>query len=162
MGPGAPAAHTAESMRATSRRLRALTLGPFEAGVSALETDELDADEVSDAACADAGLVHGGSGSASADPVPLDRVAFDALTVGNPSTQVEDFSSFTLGLNASPLTLVNGAATFTASAPNITTGFCTSGLCLAGNQGSGTRILDSFPSGTSALRGLPIPTKQQD
>lgn len=90
----------------------------------------------------------GWSGAASAMPVQLDQTAFDALTAGNPTTQIEDFSSFPLGLNSTPLVLGNGTVTFTASAPNIGTAFCASGRCLAGNQGTGTRVFDAFPGGT--------------
>lgn len=91
-------------------------------------------------------LMLGWSGAASALPVQLDRTQFDALTAGNPTTQVEDFELFSTGLQSNPLSLANGTVTFTASTPNITT--CTSGRCLAGNQGTGTRTFDALPGGT--------------
>lgn len=90
----------------------------------------------------------GWSGAVSATPMQLSRTQFDALTAGNPTTQVEDFSLFTPGLTSNPLSLANGIVTFTASTPNIGMAFCTSGPCLAGNQGSGTRSFDAFPTGT--------------
>ena len=89
----------------------------------------------------------GTSGAAHALPVQLTQPQFGALTAGNP-TQVEEFEFFSVGLQSQPLVLVNGTATYTAASPNIGTAFCSSGQCLAGNNGTGARTFDSFPTGT--------------
>ena len=91
------------------------------------------------------------SGVARALPTQLSRTQFETLTTGNLTTQVEDFESFFIGLEVSPLTLLNGTATFTASVPNITDAvtLCTSGKCMAGSGDSrGLRAFDAFPMGT--------------
>lgn len=87
-------------------------------------------------------------GTAHAIPIQLTRTQFEALTAGNPSTQVEDFESFGTGLNPSPLQLVNGRVSFTEASPNIQTGNCSSGKCLTANNVVGTRVFDDFPTGT--------------
>jgi hypothetical protein len=91
------------------------------------------------------------SGVARALPTQLSRTQFETLTTGNSTTLVEDFESFFIGLEVSPLTLLNGTATFTASVPNITDAItlCTSGKCMAGSGDSrGLRAFDAFPVGT--------------
>jgi hypothetical protein len=82
--------------------------------------------------------------------VQLGRTEFEALTIGDLTTIVDDFERFSPGLQNNPLTLLNGTVTFTASGPNISgnSPFCTAGDCLAGTIGGGTRTFDAFPAAT--------------